>query len=649
MFSMFSAIFKKAKAPLPVDAPPQTDSVRHAGPHTVLLPHNSGNLPGWIFLPTAVLIIAILYWAQEVLVPIAVAVLLTFILNPVVSALERLRLGRVLAVSISAVLAFSILIGVGWLVVRQLGALAHELPQYRRNIREKIADLRDLTRGGVLERVEDTVAEVKTELKKKETGSQEPQPRQVIIAAEEESGFWPIPLTTGPMVERAAAAGLAIVLVIFMLIQREELRNRLIRILGYGRLTVTTKALEEAGQRISRYLFAQFLINTGFGVAISVVLFLIGVPYALLWGFLAMVLRFIPYVGPWLAAIMPTALSLAYFPGWIIPLMVVGAFIVLELTTNLLLEPLFYGESAGVSEIAILIMAAFWTWLWGPFGLVLATPLTVCLVVFSKYVPEMTFVTVLLSDAPALEPHINYYQRMLALDQDEGEEIVQEYLKNHSTDELTDRVLIPALSRAKQDRRHNYLDEREERALHDGTRAILEDLEGGPKDPAPDPKAREIEGDSGAVDTDRVLGFPSDGEADEVALLTFEKILDPRRLTMDVVSADMLAAEMVALVERKHPQLVCIAAIAPGGLARARYLCKRIRARCPQMRILVGRWGVDPNLENTRTTLTSAGADRIAGTLVEARDQLLQLVHLDSDEDHPSGARRPDSPLTAGE
>lgn len=637
---MLSAIFKKTKNTSPVEPAPQSNVAKSPRQQAVFLSRPGGNLPGWIFLPTAVLVIAILYWAQEVLVPIAVAVLLTFILNPVVTALERLRLGRVIAVTISAVLAVSILLSVGWGVARQLAGLANELPQYRRNIREKIADLRDLKKGGALEQVEDTVTEVKEELKKKEARAQEP-PRQVVVAAEEESGFWPIPLTTGPMIERLAAVGLAIVLVIFMLIQREELRNRLIRILGYGRLTVTTKALEEAGQRISHYLLAQFLINTGFGVTVAAVLFLIGVPYSLLWGFMAIVLRFIPYIGPWLAAIMPTALSLAYFPGWITPLMVVGAFILLELTTNLLLEPLLYGESAGVSEIAILIMAAFWTWLWGPFGLVLATPLTVCLVVFSKYVPEMTFVTVLLSDAPALEPHINYYQRMLAADQDEGEEIVQEYLNNHSFEELHDQVLIPALSRAKQDRRHNHLTEKDERALYGGTRAILEDLEDGAKDAASsEPKDKTVEGNLASENVERVLGFPADGEADEVALLTFEKMLDSRGYKLDVVSADMLAAEMVSLVEQKQPRLVCIGAIAPGGLTHARYLCKRIRARLPQVRILVGRWGFDANLENTRATLTSAGADRIAGTLVEARHQLLQLIHLEPSENHPAPARR---------
>jgi predicted PurR-regulated permease PerM len=640
---MLSAIFKKAKSASPVEPAAQSSAAKLPRQQQLFLSRNSGKLPGWIFLPTAVLVIAILYWAQEVLVPIAIAVLLTFVLNPVVSALESLRLGRVIAVTISVAFAFSILLGVSWVIARQLAGLANELPQYRINIRKKIADLRDLRKGGALEQVEETVTEVKEELKKKEAGARESSSRQVVVAAEEESAFWP--MVTGPMAERLAAIGLAIALVVFMLIQREELRNRLIRILGHSHLTVTTKALEEAGQRISHYLLAQFLINTGFGIVAGAVLFLIGVPYAMLWGFMAILLRFIPYVGPWLAAIMPTALSLAYFPGWITPLIVVGAFVILELTTNLLLEPLLYGESAGVSEIAVLVMAAFWTWLWGPLGLVLATPLTVCLVVFSKYVPEMTFITVLLSDAPALEPHINYYQRMLAEDQDEGEEIVQEYLSNHSPEELYDRVLIPALSRAKQDRRHNQLTERDERAVYDGTRAILEELEIEKKGSA-SPELQPESAKSGSLvapgpaNVEQVLGFPADGKADEMALLTFEKVLDPQHHKINVVPADMLAAEMVSLVEQKRPRLVCIGAIAPGGLAHARYLCKRIRTRHPQVRILVGRWGFDANLENSRATLTSAGADRIAGNLVEARHQLHQLIQLDPDESHPAPARR---------
>jgi len=607
------------------EIPPTTTATEQFAPSRY-----SQTLPSWIFLPSAVLVIAILYWAQEVLVPIAIAVLLTFVLSPIVSALERLNLGRIVSVTISVLLAFTILLAVGWLAARQIARLANELPLYRRNIQAKIADLRDFKKGGALEKVEQTVEDVKSELSKPKGPSKEAPPREVVITGKEESAFWPIPLATGPMIERLAAVGFAIVLVIFMLIQREELRNRLIRIFGYSRLTVTTKALEEAGQRISRYLLAQFLINTAFGVTVGVVLALIGVPYALLWGFLAMVLRFIPYVGPWAAAFMPTALSLAYFPGWITSFIVVGAFVLIELVINILLEPRFYGESAGVSEIAILVMAAFWTWLWGPVGLMMATPLTVCVVVFAKYVPEMTFITVLLSDAPAMEPYVNYYQRMLASDQDEGEEIVDEYLKNHSAPELYDQVFIPALSRAKNDRRHNHLTEKDEHAVYDGTRAILEDLEDPQKNStAEDTLAEAPSFDSLAPEkTQHVLGFPADGKADEVALLTLEKLLDSMRYKTEILSADMLASEMVSLVQQKQPRLICIGTVAPGGLAHARYLCKRIRARCPEVKILVGRWGFSGNLENARATLTSAGADRIASTLLEARDHLTQLIQL---------------------
>jgi predicted PurR-regulated permease PerM len=621
---MLSTLFKRREIAR-ADASRETGTLQAPARLEAPPPQRASHLPGWIFLPTLVLIVAILYWAQEVLVPIAIAVLLTFILAPVVGALERLHLRRIPSVAIATVLSVSILLGASWIVAWQMSGLANDLPRYRINILKKIDDLRAFKRGGALEKVEQTVEDVKSELKKTEDPSDQ-QPSQVVVAAEQESAFWPIPLATGPMLERVAAAGLAIALVIFMLTQKEDLRNRLIRILGYGRLTVTTKALEEAGRRISRYLLAQALINSGFGLAVGVVLFLVGVPYALLWGLMATLLRFIPYVGPWLAAIMPTALSLAYFPGWITPLIVVGVFVLLELTTNLLLEPLFYGESAGVSEIAILIMAAFWTWLWGPVGLILATPLTVCLVVFSKYVPEMTFITVLLSDAPALEPHVNYYQRMLASDQDEGEDIVDGYLKNHSTADLYDRVFVPALSRAKHDRRHGQLTDRDELAVYDGTRAILEELTER-RGEAPDTGKSSVT-ENVSVD-EVVLGFPADGKADELALLMFAQLLDQQRYKMDVVSADMLAAEMVSLVGQNRSRLVCVGAIAPGGLARARYLCKRIRARFPEVKIQVGRWGSSDNHDNARTSLAAAGADRVAGSLLEARDQLVQLSHLE--------------------
>jgi predicted PurR-regulated permease PerM len=290
----------------------------------------AGTLPSLIALGNVVLIIASLYWAQAILIPVALSILLTFLLSPVAGALERIALGRLPSVILIVVLTFSLLGGIGWIVTLQFGSLANELPTYRKNIRQKIADIREAGKGGALEKLQKTAEDVKEQFQKKDEPARvQEKPREVVVKAEESSTFWAIPLAVGPMVERFAGAGLVIVLVVFMLIQREDLRNRLIRFVGYGRLTFTTRALEEAGQRISRYLLMQTIINSSFGLAVGLALYLIGVPYAMLWGFFAAVLRFIPYVGPFAAAIMPSALSLAVFEGLLWPIVVVGIFVAL--------------------------------------------------------------------------------------------------------------------------------------------------------------------------------------------------------------------------------------------------------------------------------------------------------------------------------
>jgi predicted PurR-regulated permease PerM len=434
----------------------------------------NGKSPSLFILPTIVLVIAALYWAQAILIPVAISILLTFLLSPVADGLERFGLGRVFSVILIVILAFSFLIAVGWLVSFQLTSVANELPTYRKNIQQKIADIRGAGKGGALEKVQKTAEEVKKELAKTdEAVKAQPKPREVVVQAEQSSTFWPLPLDIAPMLERLASGGLAIVLVIFMLIQREDLRNRLIRLVGYGRLTTTTRALEEASQRISRYLLMQSIINASFGITVGIALYFIGLPYALLWGFLAAMLRFIPYVGPWAAAIMPSALSLIVFEGWMWPALVVAVFLVLELVNNMVLEPLLYGESAGVSEVGLLIAVAFWTWLWGPVGLMLATPLTVCVVVFSKYVPQLDFISVLMGDEPVLQSNISYYQRLLAGDQDEAEEIVEEYLKTHPLEQVYDDVLIPALVDVKRDVEFGRLEESSRQFVFTATRNIL--------------------------------------------------------------------------------------------------------------------------------------------------------------------------------
>jgi predicted PurR-regulated permease PerM len=587
--------------------------------------------PSLIVVATFVLIIASLYWAQAVLIPVALAMLLTFLLSPVAGALERIALGRLPSVILVVVLAFSLLGGIGWIVTLQFGSVANELPTYRKNIRQKIADIREAGKGGALEKVQETAEDVKEEFQKTDEPTRvQEKPRQVVVNAEESSTFWPIPLAIGPMVERFASAGLVIVLVIFMLVQREDLRNRLIRLVGYGRLTVTTQALEEAGQRISRYLLMQTIINSSFGLAVGLALYLIGLPYAILWGFLAALLRFIPYAGPFAAAIVPSALSLAVFQGWLWPLVIVGLFLILELLNNMVLEPLLYGESAGVSGVGLLIAIAFWTWLWGPVGLVLATPLTVCVVVLGKYVPRMDFIGVLMSDQPAMASNMSYYQRLVAMDQAEAAEIVEEHLASHPPEQIYDGVLIPALNYARRDRELGRLTEDGEQFVFRATREILEDLDNLKPENSTDASDAEkvalaANDVTGLLPKVRILGCPARDEADELALRMFRRLLDSTRFDVEVMSDAVLTAEVVALIGEKSPALIFIATVSPGGLAQTRYLCKRLRARFPNLKIAVGQWGMGSEDSNS---ILLAGADKVGITMIETRDQMIQLCQI---------------------
>jgi predicted PurR-regulated permease PerM len=589
-------------------------------------------------LMIAVILIASLYLAQAVLIPVALAMLLAFLLSPVVNGLERLGLGRVPSVILVVVLTFSLLAAIGWIISSQVTTLAGELPNYEANIKQKVADIREMGKGGTLEQVQKTVEEIRGEIDKVDEPKKGQQtPRQVVVQAERSSTFWPVPVVIGPLVERLASAGLAIVLVIFMLIRREDLRNRLIRLIGHGRMTVTTKALEEAGERMSRYLLMQSIINSFYGLAVGVAFFLIDLPYAILWGFVAAVLRFIPYVGPWIAAILPCALSLAAFQGWIWPIAVVGVFLVLELFTNMILEPLLYGDSAGVSEVALLIAVAFWTWLWGPIGLVMATPLTVCLVVLGKYVPQMEFITVLMSDEQVTETNIIYYQRLLASDQEEAAHIVDEYLKTHPQDQLYDEVLVPALNLARLDREYGSLTDAEEQFVFQATREIVADLTSQHQTPAvsTDGSDTPVEENSSTLPKVRILGCPASDEADEVALLMFQQLLDSTRYEIDVIAEEKLTSEVVAVAGEKKTGLVCIGALPPGGLTQVRYLCKRLRAQFPDLKIVVGRWGFRGELEEIRKSLLSAGADQVSTKMLETRDQLMNLGQLISNFNTP--------------
>lgn len=579
------------------------------------------------------IILGLLFWMQAVLIPIALAILLTFLLSPLVILLQRRGFNRVLVVVLVVLLAFALLAGLGWLIAHQVTSLVDSFPQYEQNLSKKIAALQ-VDKGGFIDKLQAIVVRTTRLVEKKESATaiapeMQPDPLPVKIIQESPfqlSSIWSV---LGPILEPFAAFGLAIVLVMFMLLKREDLRDRMISLVGHGHLTLTTKALDEAGERISRYLLMQLLINGTYGLAVAIGLYFIGVPYALLWGFFATVFRYIPYLGPWLAALLPIGLSLLVYEGWTEPFMVIGLFGALELLSNMIMEPWLYGRGIGVSATATLVMIAFWTWLWGPIGLVLATPLTVCLVVLGKYVPFLKFFDTLLGDQPPFEAHIGYYQRLLAKDHDEALDIAEEYLKDHSLEETYDRLILPALLYAERDIDNAHLNEEDQRFVLKATREIVEELptlqaQIKAKSQSAD-ETSEAPADSASKIV--ILGCPARDETDGVALLMLKEVLDSNRYEVTVTAA-MLAAEVVQLVEDTKPAILCIAAPPPGGQAHTRLLCLRLRSRFPDLKIVVGRWGLDQDLENKRQQLLSAGADQFGTTLQETRNQIETLAQL---------------------
>jgi predicted PurR-regulated permease PerM len=553
--------------------------------------------------------------------------LLTFMLSPVVGALDRRRLGRVTSVLLVALCTFCVAAGLGWVLMRQLLALTDELPGYSVNIRHRVAQLRELGTGGSVEKVQRTVKEVVGEIQKADPRPEAGKPKAVPVVVEPPPS---LQAYLPGLLDMIATAGIVLLLVIFMLLERQKLRNRLIRLVGYRRVTVTTRALDEAGARISRYLLMQFVINGSLGLGVGLVFFLLGIPYAALWGVLAGALRFVPYVGPLGAVLLPTILALAVFPGWTRPLLVIGSFLVLELVANMILEPWLYGQSAGVSQVALLVAVLFWAWLWGPIGLLLATPLTVCLIVLSKHLPAMSFLVVLMGDEPPLEPKARYYQRLLARDQDEAAGIVEEYVKANARESLYDEVLLPALYYANQDRQREEISEADAQFVAHATQEIVDDLTQDQSSSA-ETVVRPTVVDTGARSPQLLLACPARDEVDAVALRMFEHLFDPSQGRVEIVGVPLLTSEVTELVAERRPAVLFVGSVAPGGVTHARHVCKRVRARCPELKLVVGRWGLHDEQAAEREQLVAAGADRVGTSMLESQHQLAELSMLAAD------------------
>jgi predicted PurR-regulated permease PerM len=537
---------------------------------------------------------AILYLAREVLIPLALAILLSFLLAPLVRRLEHWRLGRIPSTIIAVVIGFSVIGSIGTVATRQALSLAAKLPEYRENIREKIQALR-APRNGTLGKAAEAIKQLETE------AATEAAPMRVTETPP--SAFAALVEWIEPFAKPVGTALAVVVFTILMLLNRENLRERLIGLIGPRQINVTTQALGEASYRVSRYLYMQLVVNMLFGIPFGIALYFIGIPNAMLWGLLGTLLRFIPYAGVWVAAALPTILAFAIFDGWSEVLWVLAAFFILEILLVNAVEPWLYGRSAGLSAIAIIAAALFWTWLWGPVGLLLAIPLTVCVAVIGRYIPELGYLNVLLGVEPVLTPEARFYQRLIALDQEEATELAEKHVEEHGVPALFDDVLVPALILAEADRHRGALDAEHQRFVLDTTRQIVEETEA-----------------KGEPACGHVCIVPAHDEADEVAGAMLAHLLPGAQ----VLSSASLAAETLEQVAERGCRVICISAVPPRAASHAAYLARRLKKRFPDLRIVVGLW-TSETVEKITQRLRDAGAGETLAKLEEAAAHLRQL------------------------
>jgi predicted PurR-regulated permease PerM len=590
-------------------------------------------------------VIAALYVGRDIFVPVALAVLLSFMLAPLVSWLQRYRVPKIPAVVGVVVLAFVIVGGFGVVVGERLAQLAENLPTYQWNIQTKI---RAIKIGGVLDgpfgRVSEMVRELGDEVSRP-TPSGENLPRASLDGSE---SFEPIPVSVvepdlsplrivqtviGPLIPPSVAFGIVVVLVIFILIQRHDLRDRLIRLVSAGEINRATQALEDAGLRVAKYLLMQLVVNLTSGIPVGLGLWLIGVPNPLLWGMLAFVFRFIPYVGPILAATFPVALSIAVDSGWTMLLWTVALFVVLELVSNNIVEPWLYGATTDLSPLAIIVAAIFWTWLWGPVGLLLSTPLTVCLVVLGRHVPQLTFLEVLLGSEPVLTPQQSLHQRLLALNPEEATENAEAYLQDHSLEEFYEQVAIPALASIERDRARGVLDDARRGMVVESVATLIDNLSDVEDRPAAVGKAGDTQATTEVETPPRrplrpgqhdhqVLCVGARGNLDDAAAEILSQLVERRGIRARVLSWTDASPANLPSVKVEGIHMVCLLYLNEDSVAHARYLVRRMRRRLPAIPILVAFLSLSTDQLAGASAIEATKADVVSTSLVDALNQI---------------------------
>ncbi len=624
-------------------------------------------------------VIAVLYLARAILIPLAFAVTLTFILAPAVTGLRKLHFGRVPAVLVVMVVAVSAAGGIGFVILNQLILVVNDLPQYRENIDRKIHALREPGKNAALQRAAQSVQEISKEivttpepvvpppsaarpqaprlrsrsqasstqalgapqassLKTSATSqasgvpqasaTQQRAPLPVQVVKEPDTPLEYMLEVSKPFFAPLAMFGIVLVFTLFLLIEEADLRNRIFRLAGLHHLNLMTQAFDDATRRVSRYLLLQFAVNAGFGILCGIGLYWIGVPYAALWGTVAALLRIVPYVGSVVAGLLPLVLSLAVFDSWKPPLLVFALFASLELVTANLIEPWLYGVHTGISSLALLLTTVFWTTLWGPPGLVLSTPLTVCVVVLGRHVPHLSFLHILLGDQPVLAADAQIYQRLLAMDDMEARSVADAYLTEHSLVELYDRVMIPALTMAEQDRHKGAIESEREEFLFLTVREMLVDVSekaGKAAEPAEEESTRPeatVEQASAAASRKRVLCLPASDEADEIAAIMLAQLLEQRECSAVAFAAGQSLVEMVAFAEPGAQDILCISAVPPFAFSQARTLSRQLRARFPRVPIIAGVWGFTGENERALQRFEPGRPNKLVTSLADALEYL---------------------------
>jgi predicted PurR-regulated permease PerM len=623
----------------------------------------------------AVIIISMLYFGRDIFVPVALAILLSFVLAPLVELLQRMRVPRALAVVSVVILAFSLIFAMGSLLATQLTQLAGDLPRYQSTISEKIQSFRDTRAGrGTLERASDMLKDLSKELDKpKDAPSARapgyvlgphapapPAPVPVEVRQPDPGALESLRTLISPLVHPLATTGIIIIFVIFILLQREDLRNRLIRLAGSSDLQRTTAALDDAASRLSRLFLTQLILNGAFGVVIGIGLWFIGIPSAILWGILAAALRFVPYIGAVIAAAFPLALAVAVDPGWSMLLWTLALFLVVEPVVGHVIEPMVYGHSTGLSPVAVVASATFWTALWGPIGLVLATPLTVCLVVLGRHVERLEFLDVMFGDRPALSPPEIFYQRMLAGDPTEAAEKAEEFLKERSLASYYDEVALKGLQLAQADAERGALDQERLAKIRDAVSEFAGDLSDQDDRPAAQGNSTADAEASSAVESvaenaasehlpvlsketlppewqgeHPVLCVAGRSLVDEAAAIMLAQLSTAHGLGARVEAAEALSTTNVFRLDTTGVAIVCLVYLNASGSAHMRYAVRRLRRKLPSATIILGCWVKDIDPAALELLRESAKADLVASSLGDAVKLCIEATGV---KDKPPGA-----------